>query len=154
MTVATDPRIGERLVAAGMVTAEERDWAVEVAARNGARVGAVLVAAGLVRRTDLYRLLARTWEHPYIDLADTRTDRSLLDGLDPQTLRTQGWFPVRREGGASSSRRWSGRPTRWATPAAGRPGRLAAVGAVQVVLAWVWPPTSPGFEDWLAALTG
>lgn len=39
----------------------------------------------------------------------------------------------------------TGRRTAWA---------LAAVGAVQVVLAWVWPPTSPGFEDWLAALTG
>lgn len=100
MTVAADPRIGERLVAAGLITAEQRDWAVEVATRNGARVGAVLVAAGLVRRTDLYRLLARTWEHPYIDLADARTDRSLLDGLDPQTLRAQGWFPVRREDGA------------------------------------------------------
>lgn len=29
---------------------------------------------------------------------------------------------------------------------------LAAVGVVQLVLAWVWPPTSPGFEEWLSAL--
>lgn len=98
MAVVTDRRIGEGLVAEGLITAEERDWAVEVAARNGVRVGAVLVAAGLVRRTDLYRLLARTWEHPYIDLADTRTDRNLLDGLDPRVLGVEGWFPVRRGG--------------------------------------------------------
>ena len=30
---------------------------------------------------------------------------------------------------------------------------LAAVALVQLVLAWVWPPTSPGFADWLAAVT-
>lgn len=29
---------------------------------------------------------------------------------------------------------------------------LAAVGAAQLVLAWVWPPVSPGFADWLAAV--
>lgn len=29
---------------------------------------------------------------------------------------------------------------------------LAAVGVVQLVLAWVWPPTSPGFEQWLAVV--
>jgi hypothetical protein len=30
---------------------------------------------------------------------------------------------------------------------------LGAVALVQLVLAWVWPPTSPGFTDWLAAIT-
>jgi hypothetical protein len=29
---------------------------------------------------------------------------------------------------------------------------LAAIGAAQLVLAWVWPPVSPGFTDWLAAV--
>jgi hypothetical protein len=31
-------------------------------------------------------------------------------------------------------------------------GALAAVGVVQLVLAWVWPPVSPGFTDWLGAV--
>ena len=30
---------------------------------------------------------------------------------------------------------------------------LAVVALAQLVLAWVWPPTSPGFSDWLAAVT-
>ena len=30
---------------------------------------------------------------------------------------------------------------------------LAAVALAQLVLAWVWPPTNPGFADWLAAVT-
>jgi hypothetical protein len=29
---------------------------------------------------------------------------------------------------------------------------LAVVGAGQLVLAWAWPPVSPGFADWLAAV--
>ena len=29
---------------------------------------------------------------------------------------------------------------------------LGVVAVVQLVLAWVWPPTSPGFADWLAAV--
>ncbi len=29
---------------------------------------------------------------------------------------------------------------------------LAVVGVAQLVLAWVWPPISPGFTDWLALI--
>jgi hypothetical protein len=29
---------------------------------------------------------------------------------------------------------------------------LAVAGAAQFVLAWLWPPTSPGFEQWLATV--
>lgn len=75
-----------------------------MSARNGARIGAVLVAAGLVKRTELYRLLARTWECGYVDLADTGIDRDLLDDLDPQELGAEGWFPVRREAAAKHGR--------------------------------------------------
>lgn len=89
-TVGTDTRIEDVLVAEGRISAEQRVWAVEVSARNGARIGAVLVAAGLVKRTELYRLLARTWECGYVDLADTGIDRDLLDGLDPQELGAEG----------------------------------------------------------------
>ena len=31
---------------------------------------------------------------------------------------------------------------------------LAVVGVAQLALAWVWPPTSPGFAQWLAAISG
>ena len=31
---------------------------------------------------------------------------------------------------------------------------LAVVGVVQLVLAWLWTPTSPGFTRWLAAILG
>ncbi len=42
---------------------------------------------------------------------------------------------------------------RWLLPMYPVLALLAAVALVQLVLAWVWPPTSPGFADWLAAVT-
>ena len=29
---------------------------------------------------------------------------------------------------------------------------LVAGGTVQLVLAWLWPPTSPGYLEWLSAV--
>ena len=56
------------------------------------------MAAGLIRRDAVYRVLARTWECDYVDLVSTPLDLSLLDGLDPLDLREEGWLPYRRDG--------------------------------------------------------
>ena len=83
-------KLGEILVREGWITGEQRDWATGVQEKTGCRLGAILIAAGLVRRTAVYRVLARTWECDYVDLADTSLDLSLLDGLDPQVLGEEG----------------------------------------------------------------
>jgi cellulose synthase/poly-beta-1,6-N-acetylglucosamine synthase-like glycosyltransferase len=59
----------------------------------------VLVAAGLVRRDEMYRLLARVWASDFVDLTTTSLDRRLLAGLDPHRLAAEGWFPVREVDG-------------------------------------------------------
>ena len=91
-------KLGEILVREGWITAEQRDWATGVQERTGCRLGAILVAAGLIRRTAVYRVLARTWECDYIDLITTTLDLSLLDELDPHDLAEEGWLPFRRDG--------------------------------------------------------
>jgi cellulose synthase/poly-beta-1,6-N-acetylglucosamine synthase-like glycosyltransferase len=96
MQVITRARLGDVLVDEEWITAEQRDWALAIGEQSGVRLGAVLVAAGLMRRADLYRVLARLWDCGYVDLAETSADHSLLDGLDPQVLADEGWFPVRR----------------------------------------------------------
>ena len=60
--IAVRERLGEVLQAEGRITREQADWAADVAARDGARMGAVLVAAGLARRAEIYRVLARMWD--------------------------------------------------------------------------------------------
>jgi hypothetical protein len=56
------------------------------------------VAAGLIRRDAIYRVLARIWDCDFVDLVNTPLDLSLLDGLDPHVLAEEGWFPYRRDG--------------------------------------------------------
>lgn len=92
--------LGDLLVAEGWIDERQRAWALEMQHRTGSRLGAILVAAGLVRRADLYRLLARTWGTAFLDLTDVTPDPALLAGLDPERLATRGWLPVREEDGA------------------------------------------------------
>ena len=91
-------KLGEILVREGWITAEQRDWATEVQERTGCRLGAILVAAGLIRRDAVYRVLARTWDCEFVDLVNTPLDLSLLDGLDPHLLAEEGWIPYGRDG--------------------------------------------------------
>jgi cellulose synthase/poly-beta-1,6-N-acetylglucosamine synthase-like glycosyltransferase len=94
----TTEKLGEILVREGWITAEQRDWAVGVQEKTGCRLGAILVAAGLIRRDAIYRVLARIWDCDFVDLVNTPLDLSLLDGLDPHVLAEEGWFPYRRDG--------------------------------------------------------
>ena len=97
VSTATE-KLGEILVREGWITAQQRDWATAVQDMTGCRLGAILLAAGLIRRDAVYRVLARTWECDYVDLVSTPLDLSLLDGLDPLDLREEGRLPYRRDG--------------------------------------------------------
>jgi glycosyltransferase XagB len=96
---ADAPRVGDLLVAEGWIDERQRAWALDVQHRTGSRLGSILVAAGLVRRADLYRLLARTWDADFVDLTETTPDPQLLAGLDPEHLAARGWLPVREQDG-------------------------------------------------------
>jgi glycosyltransferase XagB len=88
------PEVTDTLVQRGLLTAEQRDWALDVHQRTGSPVESILVAAGLVNRKYLYWLLGELWKAPYIDLTSERLDTSLLEGLDPDRLVREGWLPV------------------------------------------------------------
>jgi glycosyltransferase XagB len=67
-----------------------------VRARTGSRLGAILVAAGLVPRRSLYRVLAREWGRPYLDLTHEIPDPDLFEDLELDALLAEQWLPVRR----------------------------------------------------------
>ncbi len=79
----------------GLLAPADLDWALRMQQRTGSRLGAILIAAGLVRRLDLYRTLARTWDSEFLDVANTVIDPALVAGLEPRTLIDEGWIPVR-----------------------------------------------------------
>ncbi|MFY0405686.1 glycosyltransferase family 2 protein [Solicola sp. PLA-1-18] len=90
------PTLGEALVTSSLLTESQRDWALDVATTHKCRLGEVLVASGLVRRVDLFRVLADMWGYTLIDLVREPVEAGVLQGLDPRRLADQGWVPVRR----------------------------------------------------------
>lgn len=90
-------RIGEILVDLGLLAGEDLMWALDVQRRTGSRLGAILIASGLIRRIDLYRTLAQVWGKEFIDVASAQIDPQLVAGLEARELTDQSWIPVRRD---------------------------------------------------------
>lgn len=91
----TQAEIGDLLVHRGLITAEQRDWALDAHDRTGSPVSVIVIASGLVRRQQLYIVLGDIWHAPYIDLVADPPDPDVLAGLDPGQLVRDGWIPVR-----------------------------------------------------------
>jgi glycosyltransferase XagB len=91
----TEP-IGLSLVKRGLVTEAQVEWALDVQRNTGSRLGGILIAAGLIRRLDLYQVLSDTWNCPFVDLTATDIDHSLLGSLDPRQLAAELWMPYQR----------------------------------------------------------
>ena len=85
------------LVSRGVITAGQMNEALRVQEATGSRLGAILITSGLVRRLDLYELLAEQWGLPFLDLTDVELAPELLTHHDPTDLVRAGWVPVRRE---------------------------------------------------------
>jgi glycosyltransferase XagB len=85
--------LGTSLVARGLLTNEQLAWALSVQRVTGSRLGSILIAAGLVRRLDVYRVLSESWNCPFVDLTVTSVDRRLLARLDPHRLTAELWLP-------------------------------------------------------------
>jgi hypothetical protein len=91
----TPELLGEALVEHGLISTEQREWALEVTRRTGTRLTVALVASGLVRRLDLYGVLAELSHLPFIDLRETTPEPEVLTGLDVHQMLSDGWVPVR-----------------------------------------------------------
>jgi len=86
-------RLGEALVQQGLLTAEDLQRALELQQRTGERLGRILIALGLIKRQQLYQVLAKLWELPFVDLLQTPPDQKLARRFDPQVLVRERYFP-------------------------------------------------------------
>ena len=96
-STATRRRLGEALVARGLVSDEQLQWALEVQARTGSRLGSILVASGSVKRLALYRALAEEWGVSFVDVTAVALDDELLARVEPSVLAREGWLPLSYE---------------------------------------------------------
>lgn len=93
--IGTSETLAGYLVDQGILTPEQRDWAVAAAHRTGSSIPLVLISAGIVPRRRMYEALAEFIGTPYIDLTENPPAEGMLDGLDPAELVRDGWVPVR-----------------------------------------------------------
>jgi cellulose synthase/poly-beta-1,6-N-acetylglucosamine synthase-like glycosyltransferase len=93
--------LGTSLIQRGLIDEAELRWALGVQQRTGSRLGGILIASGLVRRLDVYRVLSEMWQCPFVDLTTEPIDLSLVSSMDPRRLTSELWMPIRRLGDGS-----------------------------------------------------
>ena len=94
MVVEGPQRLGDDLVAQGLLTSTQLAWALEAHERTGERLGRILLAAGLVDRRALYRTLARAWSLPFYDLRESPAEAAVAERFPRELLVREGWIPL------------------------------------------------------------
>jgi cellulose synthase/poly-beta-1,6-N-acetylglucosamine synthase-like glycosyltransferase len=91
------PRLGDVLVARGLLGQATVDRAAEVAAATGSRLGEVLVATGAIDSVTLAGTLAEQWDLPFVAPDEEPVDPALLAGIDIDDVLRQRWLPLGRD---------------------------------------------------------
>ena len=79
------PRVGDLLVANGIVSNEQIEAAMREQHRTGSRIGDVLLHAGIIGEDDLVAALAEQLEMPVLDIEDGQVDADVVR-LIPEPL--------------------------------------------------------------------
>lgn len=87
-------RIGERLVLAGIISEEQRDFSLNEQKRTGEQLGAVLRRLNLITEDDLARVLAESAGIEHIHLRTITIDPKIIDVLPEATARRYKAFPT------------------------------------------------------------
>ena len=87
------PRLGEMLLARGLITEDDLDTALEAQQRTGERLGSVLVKAGSVSEVDLVRVLAEHFNLEFVDLDDRPIDPSVVQRVKESFARYHQLLP-------------------------------------------------------------
>lgn len=93
--------LGKLLVDAGLVSQEALDAALREQARDGRRLGRILVARGLVSDTQVTQILSHQLALPWVSLAKVDVDPALLEKIPRALAERHGIVPVylRRDAG-------------------------------------------------------
>ncbi len=92
------PSVGERLIEVGIITREQLDRALEMHDRTGVRIGAALVALGLVSEMELAATIAEQSNLPFVDLPSAEPDPEVARLVPPDRARALGILPILDDG--------------------------------------------------------
>jgi len=87
-------RLGELLVAKGVITEADLQRTLKIQSHTGERLGQILIARGFITRQQLYWALAELWGFPYIDLTQRLPDPEAVRGFDPHIFVESHFIPL------------------------------------------------------------
>ncbi|MCU1259280.1 MAG: type secretion system protein (GspE) [Bryobacterales bacterium] len=97
--VAAPLRLGEMLIARGLIEPEDLDRALELQRERGDKVGKILVDMGFIAARDVLSALSDQQGIPLATLDSPPPAAPELDGLSARFMRQSKFFPVTQEGG-------------------------------------------------------
>ena len=98
-TAASGPaRLGDVVLAEGLITREQLQRALDEQRQNGTRVGYNLVKLGFLQELDLVRCLARQYKLPAVDLAKVEVDPKIAKLIPADIAMKHLVLAVKREG--------------------------------------------------------
>lgn len=92
-------RLGEALIAAGVLTESQLDVALAEQRQAHRPLGEVLLSLGFARPEEVAAALAKGMGIPFVRGRDLEPDPLLTSVLDPDFIRRTGAYPIRMEGG-------------------------------------------------------
>ncbi len=95
---ASSHRIGDLLIAEGLITQEQLDQALSEQRSSGMRLGYVLVKLGLVREIEITKMLARQYRVPAVDLSQFDVDEKIVKLIPSEVALKHTALPLKREG--------------------------------------------------------
>jgi cellulose synthase/poly-beta-1,6-N-acetylglucosamine synthase-like glycosyltransferase len=85
--------LGQLLVERGLISLFDLTRALAAQERTGDRLGSILMSLGMVKRQQLYRVLADLWGHSFVDLIKNTPDAALVRRFDYATLSELRFVP-------------------------------------------------------------
>jgi type IV pilus assembly protein PilB len=88
------PRIGEMMIARGLITHEQLEVALDHQRASGKLMGEILVELGHLDAVDLTRILAERRGYQFVDLRDRTIDMTLMDLVPEEVARRYSALPL------------------------------------------------------------
>jgi type IV pilus assembly protein PilB len=91
-------KLGELLVRANIVTAEQIEQAMKVQNQDGGRLGYTLIKLGFVDEGEITQFLSKQYGVPAINLANMQVDSSIIKLVPSDVARKYQVLPISRQG--------------------------------------------------------
>ena len=90
----TMPRIGQMMIARGLITHDQLDGALDHQRTSGKLMGEILVEMGAVDPVDLTRILAERRGYQFVDLREREVDITLMSMVPEEVARRYSALPI------------------------------------------------------------